>query len=131
LSVHQEDARVFLESVRLFLDTRPPGAAVFDKDDDLAVEFVTAAANLRAASYGIQQQTLFDAKARLRTPFFMLHAVVLRILSKGYQNLNPFSKVSNALISMQWYEGTVTSLTKCRSLLRQRRRQSAHTFSNP
>jgi ubiquitin-like 1-activating enzyme E1 B len=27
-----------------------------DKDDDLAVDFVTAAANLRAACYGIPQQ---------------------------------------------------------------------------
>lgn len=59
--------QVFLESVRLFLTQRSAelGAAVFDKDDALAVEFVTAAANLRAAVYGIPTQTLFAAKARL------------------------------------------------------------------
>jgi ubiquitin-like 1-activating enzyme E1 B len=34
----------------------------FDKDDDLAVEFVTAAANLRAACYHISAISLFDAK---------------------------------------------------------------------
>ncbi len=34
----------------------------FDKDDTLAVEFVTAAANLRAACYGIPMQSLFDTK---------------------------------------------------------------------
>ena len=58
--------QVFLESVRLFLTQRRAevGAAVFDKDDALAVEFVTAAANLRSAVYGIPTQTLFAAKAR-------------------------------------------------------------------
>lgn len=34
----------------------------FDKDDELAVEFVTAAANLRAACYGIPPQSLFGTK---------------------------------------------------------------------
>jgi ubiquitin-like 1-activating enzyme E1 B len=34
----------------------------FDKDDDLAVEFVAAAANLRAAAYDIPPQSLFEAK---------------------------------------------------------------------
>ncbi len=38
------------------------GAASFDKDDDLAVEIVTAASNLRAACYGIPAQSLFAAK---------------------------------------------------------------------
>lgn len=38
------------------------GEAVFDKEDDLAVEFVTAASNLRAAAYGIPRQSQFDAK---------------------------------------------------------------------
>ncbi len=32
------------------------------QDDDLAVEFVTAASNLRSHCYGIPPQTLFDAK---------------------------------------------------------------------
>ncbi len=35
---------------------------MFDKDDQLAVEFVTAAANLRAHSFGIPMQSLFEAK---------------------------------------------------------------------
>lgn len=38
------------------------GKLVFDKDDQLAVEFVTAAANLRAHSFGIPTQSLFEAK---------------------------------------------------------------------
>lgn len=38
------------------------GKLVFDKDDQLAVEFVTAAANLRAHSFGIPSQSLFEAK---------------------------------------------------------------------
>lgn len=35
---------------------------IFDKDDQLAVEFVTAAANIRAASFGIPLHSLFEAK---------------------------------------------------------------------
>lgn len=43
------------------------GAAVFDKDDDLAVEFVTSAANLRSIAYNIPTQTLFAAKVERRS----------------------------------------------------------------
>ncbi len=32
------------------------GSASFDKDDDLAVDFVTAASNLRSHCYGIPEQ---------------------------------------------------------------------------
>lgn len=35
---------------------------VFDKDDQLAVEFVTAASNLRSHCFNIPMQSLFDAK---------------------------------------------------------------------
>ena len=53
-----------MESIRQYLEGRPTetGEAVFDKEDDLAVEFVTAAANLRAANYSIPQQSLFITK---------------------------------------------------------------------
>ena len=66
---------MFLESIKQYLEGRPTevGEAVFDKEDDLAVEFVTAAANLRAANYGIPQQSLFITKVSSHTsfPFFM------------------------------------------------------------
>lgn len=60
----KDNARVFLKSVQLFLEKRSQdvGKLVFDKDDQLAVEFVTAAANLRAHSFGIPTQSLFEAK---------------------------------------------------------------------
>lgn len=38
------------------------GHLTFDKDDQLAVEFVTAAANIRAASFEIPLHSLFEAK---------------------------------------------------------------------
>lgn len=59
-----DNARVFVSAVTRFLTQRAAevGAAVFDKDDDLAVEVVTAAANLRAASYGIPTASLFEIK---------------------------------------------------------------------
>ncbi|KAJ9189689.1 hypothetical protein P3X46_000950 [Hevea brasiliensis] len=59
-----ENTRVFLESLKLFFASREKeiGNLSFDKDDQLAVEFVTAAANIRAASFGIPLHSLFEAK---------------------------------------------------------------------
>ncbi|KAK2665392.1 hypothetical protein Ddye_003966 [Dipteronia dyeriana] len=59
-----ECSRVFLEALKLFFLKRVKeiGNLSFDKDDQLAVEFVTAAANIRAASFGIPLHSLFEAK---------------------------------------------------------------------
>ncbi|KAM3365061.1 hypothetical protein ACQJBY_015058 [Aegilops geniculata] len=59
-----ENSRVLLEAFKLFFEKREKeiGNLVFDKDDQLAVEFVTAAANIRAHSFGIPLHSLFEAK---------------------------------------------------------------------
>ncbi|XP_054787941.1 SUMO-activating enzyme subunit 2 isoform X2 [Prosopis cineraria] len=59
-----ENSRIFFESLRLFFMKRGKdiGNLSFDKDDQLAVEFVTASANIRAASFGIPLHSLFEAK---------------------------------------------------------------------
>eukprot|EP00252_Welwitschia_mirabilis_P025698 TRINITY_DN8157_c0_g1_i1.p1 TRINITY_DN8157_c0_g1~~TRINITY_DN8157_c0_g1_i1.p1 ORF type:complete len:679 (-),score=170.09 TRINITY_DN8157_c0_g1_i1:668-2704(-) len=59
-----DNARVFLKTMQLFFEDRRMeiGNIVFDKDDQLAVEFVTAAANIRASSFNIPMQSLFDTK---------------------------------------------------------------------
>ncbi|KAJ8767261.1 hypothetical protein K2173_013658 [Erythroxylum novogranatense] len=59
-----ENSRIFLESLKLFFVKREKeiGSLTFDKDDQLAVEFVSAAANIRAASFGIPLHSLFEAK---------------------------------------------------------------------
>ncbi|XAR59583.1 hypothetical protein NMG60_11015468 [Bertholletia excelsa] len=59
-----ENSRIFLEALKLFYEKREKeiGNLTFDKDDQLAVEFVTAAANIRAASFGIPLHSLFEAK---------------------------------------------------------------------
>jgi ubiquitin-like 1-activating enzyme E1 B len=36
----------------------------WDKDDDEALDFVTAASNLRATIFGIPQKTRFDVKGK-------------------------------------------------------------------
>ena len=56
--------QVFLNSIQKFFEERPSdvGSAVFDKDDDLAVDIVTSASNLRAICYDIPIQSVFDAK---------------------------------------------------------------------
>ncbi|XVF45338.1 hypothetical protein PTKIN_Ptkin02bG0198000 [Pterospermum kingtungense] len=60
----KENSRVLLEALRLFFLKREKeiGNLTFDKDDQLAVEFVTAAANIRASSFGIPLHSLFEAK---------------------------------------------------------------------
>ncbi|XP_074275418.1 SUMO-activating enzyme subunit 2-like [Silene latifolia] len=60
----EENSKVFFEALKLFLVKRVKevGSLIFDKDDQLAVEFVTAAANIRAASFGIPMHSLFEAK---------------------------------------------------------------------
>eukprot|EP00899_Mesostigma_viride_P008470 jgi/Mesvir1/17624/Mv08850-RA.1 len=60
----QENFCVFMEAMRLMLETRKEdmGSLLFDKDDALAVEFVTAASNLRSIVYDIPTQSLFAAK---------------------------------------------------------------------
>lgn len=59
-----ENTKVFLEALKLFFKKREKdiGNLIFDKDDQLAVEFVTAAANIRAVSFGIPLHSLFEAK---------------------------------------------------------------------
>eukprot|EP01018_Ginkgo_biloba_P004252 Gb_05679 [translate_table: standard] len=59
-----DNARIFLEALQHFLEGREKeiGNLTFDKDDQLAVEIVTAAANIRASSFGIPMQSLFEAK---------------------------------------------------------------------
>ncbi|GFZ20517.1 SUMO-activating enzyme 2 [Actinidia rufa] len=60
----KDNSRIFFESLKLFLVKREKeiGNLTFDKDDQLAVEFVTAAANIRASSFGIPLHSLFEAK---------------------------------------------------------------------
>lgn len=62
-----ECAQLFLDSIASFWSSEERratlGAAVFDKDDALALDFVTAAANLRAHVFSIPQQSKFDIKS--------------------------------------------------------------------
>ncbi|KAL2326433.1 hypothetical protein Fmac_025491 [Flemingia macrophylla] len=60
----RENSKIFIEALKLFFMKREKeiGHLSFDKDDQLAVEFVTAAANIRAASFGIPLHSLFEAK---------------------------------------------------------------------
>ncbi|GLI62191.1 hypothetical protein VaNZ11_004782 [Volvox africanus] len=59
-----QNAAVLLLAIAMYHDMRKEevGSASFDKDDDLALDFVTAASNLRSSCYGIPEQSLFDAK---------------------------------------------------------------------
>lgn len=60
----EDSAHMFLSCVRGMAETRAEevGSAVFDKDDDLAMDFVVAASNLRCHCYGIQEESHFKIK---------------------------------------------------------------------
>jgi ubiquitin-like 1-activating enzyme E1 B len=47
----------------LHLRMKESGDLVWDKDDDSAMDFVTACANIRAAVFGIGRKTRFDVKS--------------------------------------------------------------------
>lgn len=58
----EENASVFQLSGALLAERQLGEPLLFDKDDGLAVEFVTSASNLRSANYSIPVQSLFTAK---------------------------------------------------------------------
>ncbi|KAJ3134754.1 E1 ubiquitin-activating protein uba2 [Geranomyces variabilis] len=66
----QENTRVLLESVQNSVNrlhamraSKGPSCVLqFDKDDEIALNFVTATANLRAAVYGLEQKSRFEVK---------------------------------------------------------------------
>ncbi|KDD77029.1 ThiF family protein [Helicosporidium sp. ATCC 50920] len=60
----EQAAAVFLLGLELFLSRRAEevGQLSFDKDDELAMDVVAAAANLRAASFGIPQLSRFEVQ---------------------------------------------------------------------
>ena len=60
LGFHSKQASML--KIASLLLVQEVGNLSFDKDDQLAVEFVTAAANIRAASFGIPLHSLFEAK---------------------------------------------------------------------
>jgi len=66
----RECAKVFVSATARLLAR--DAVLEFDKDDDDAVEFVTAVSNLRSANYGIPPQSLFDAKGMAGN---IIHAV--------------------------------------------------------
>ncbi|KAL8160634.1 hypothetical protein V2J09_002171 [Rumex salicifolius] len=69
-----ENSKILLQALKLFFTKREKeiGHVCFDKDDQLAVEFVTAAANIRATSFGIPMHSLFEAKGMAGN---IIHAV--------------------------------------------------------
>ncbi|WFD26076.1 E1 ubiquitin-activating enzyme [Malassezia nana] len=58
----RENALLFLECGQALAKRSVKAPQSFDKDDDEALGFVTAAANLRAHVYGIPEQTRFETK---------------------------------------------------------------------
>lgn len=96
-----ENAAVFLHALLAFHETRHAdlGALVFDKNDDLAVDVVAAASNLRSACYGIPSQSAFDAKGMAGN---IIHAIA----------------TTNALVSGLIVIEAVKVLAACRPAVR-------------
>jgi ubiquitin-like 1-activating enzyme E1 B len=63
----KESAQVFSQSVNLLkekLAKEKDAALIWDKDDDTAMDFVTACSNIRSFIFGIQQKSRFDTKCK-------------------------------------------------------------------
>lgn len=58
-------------------ETKSDTILTFDKDDDDAMDFVTAASNLRAYVFGIEKKSLFDVKCKLSEAIFRIFHLVL------------------------------------------------------
>lgn len=61
----KECAEVFKQSVQSLkekLENEKDEALIWDKDDDPAMDFVTACANIRSYIFGIPQKSRFDTK---------------------------------------------------------------------
>ncbi len=61
---HHASAQMFVHSVKKLVSDRASmlGSLEFDKDDELAMQFVASASNLRSYCYGIALQSYFQAK---------------------------------------------------------------------
>jgi len=59
-----DNVALFLSSVCSIFDSRSLeiGSLHFDKDDELALAFVTSSSNLRALCYGIPSTSIFEIK---------------------------------------------------------------------
>jgi ubiquitin-like 1-activating enzyme E1 B len=80
----EQTACAFCTAVHAFLARRPGdvGASHFTKDDPLAVTIVAAAANLRARSFGIPEQSEFEAKGMAGN---IIHAIATtNAITAGY-----------------------------------------------
>ena len=58
----------FEESVNDLRERVKSGDLEWDKDDDAAMDFVTAVSNLRAHIYSIPQKSRFDVKSKIGSP---------------------------------------------------------------
>ena len=60
-----ENLCLFVRSIADYVELRKDtlGKAIFDKEDDLAVDFVSSASNLRMLNYGIEAQSRFQVKS--------------------------------------------------------------------
>lgn len=95
----EDMAALFMHSFGVILKTRQEdfGALTFDKDDKVALDFVTSAANLRMYNFGIAALSKFDLKGIAGN---IIHAIAttnaiaaglmviqaLNILSENFQN---------------------------------------------
>jgi len=61
-SIFAESVKNLSQSLKVSLEKSPDNYLVWDKDDQHAMDFVAACANIRAHIFGISQKSRFDIK---------------------------------------------------------------------
>lgn len=86
---------------RLASRARLGAILTFDKDDDDALDFVTAASNLRAFAYNIQTLTRWNVKGQIFGPlhFIRLSELILLASTEMAGNIIPAIATTNAVIA--------------------------------
>lgn len=83
----------------------------FDKDDQLAVEFVTAAANIRASSFDIPLHSLFEAKGIAGN---IVHAVATTNATiAGLIVIETIKVLQNDIKNYRWVIFSILHLLPC------------------
>jgi ubiquitin-like 1-activating enzyme E1 B len=83
----QESGGVFMMCVDTLRAQKSSGDLVWDKDDDICLDFVTAAANLRAHIFGIPLKSRFDIKCMILLSLYIFRSdCTVRCHSNGWKH---------------------------------------------
>lgn len=110
-SLYSWSSNLFVVGIYFFFPFQEIGNLSFDKDDQLAVEFVTAAANIRASSFGIPLHSLFESKGIAGN---IVHAVATtNAIIAGLIVIEAIKVLQNDTTKYRWFIFSIPPLLSC------------------